>query len=133
MKVQSIDKTVNNFVPVIGRLGKLHSHPELKRQGSIRLMGGTLSIPRRPFVAPRRTMANGIPIFVGVDSLEPNSITVELCSDSSLYDAMDVIDKGIGEGGTNDGLYPSLYHSFSRVKKSRRWSLICQIPQLNNA
>ena len=64
-------------------------------------------------------MANGIPIFVGVDSLEPNSITVELCSDSSLYDAMDVIDKGIGEGGTNDGLYPSLYRFLLRAKKSR--------------
>ena len=48
-------------------------------------------------------MAKRIPIFVGVASLEPTSITVELRSGSSLYEAMDAIDEEIGEGG-NDGL-----------------------------
>ena len=52
-----------------------------------------------------------IPIFVGAVRSGPAIINVELSSDSSLYDAMDVIDEEIGEGGKN-GLYPSLYRFF---------------------
>jgi hypothetical protein len=63
-------------------------------------------------------MAKRIPIFVGVASLEPTSITVELRSGSSLYEAMDAIDEEIGEGG-NDGLYPSLYRFLLEGKEEQ--------------
>ena len=63
-------------------------------------------------------MVKRVPIFVGVASLEHTSITVELRSGSSLYEAMDAIDEEIGEGG-NDGLYPSIYRFLLKGKEEQ--------------